>query len=351
MSDLYPEVHCFLKADDGHRAALEAVWSRLEGADHWCWSGKVSDADVLFVDASCSMGQQSAYQDAGVEVLRLPTLGAPAYAERVLESLQKVLWYSNSAVALSWRSAAQVIGPALEDIAIQSRLGGGQAWLYRALDKRVGQSCVVKCSSADAERLQCETQALLDLGGFSAPRLMKVCGWAGRPLLVMEWLPPMLLNPQRDGESKVLAALRELMRLVDAVHAQGWVHGDIKPDHCRLSSSGHMRLIDWGCARHRSSEPTTAQWQGTPWYMAPELFNEGSSVTRASDYYAVGALAFEWLMGAPPEAVYSHGYVLAGHEWRNNMSKQVATRYGSTVATWLSGLLASRPQDRDWMTI
>ena len=88
---------------------------------------------------------------------------------------------------------------------------------------------------------------------------------------------------------------------LQAAHAMGLVHGDIKPGNLLLASSGTVKITDWGISHAIDLVPTTVTEivTGTAEYLAPERI-AGAQGTPASDLYALGVVAYECLAGAPP---------------------------------------------------
>jgi eukaryotic-like serine/threonine-protein kinase len=97
--------------------------------------------------------------------------------------------------------------------------------------------------------------------------------------------------------------LRQLTEGVQALHAGGNLHRDIKPSNVLVTPEGRVVLLDFGVAieqgRDRQEDADAAPVIGTPAYMAPEQV-VGGELTPASDWYAVGALFFEALVGSAP---------------------------------------------------
>jgi serine/threonine protein kinase len=110
---------------------------------------------------------------------------------------------------------------------------------------------------------------------------------------------------RREGPLELPAAVRlaaELGQALDALHALGIVHRDVKPSNVLLGDDGAV-LADFGLARGVDATQLTRDGQlvGSAHYLAPELI-EGASATAASDIYALGCLLYECLTGAPPFA-------------------------------------------------
>jgi serine/threonine protein kinase len=114
---------------------------------------------------------------------------------------------------------------------------------------------------------------------------------------------------------ETLRIAQQIGGALDAAHAAGLVHRDVKPANILLSESlDHAYLCDFGLAKHASSGGMTqaGAFLGTVDYCAPEQI-EGGVVDGRADLYALGAVLFHCLAGEPPYRRESEFAVLEAH--------------------------------------
>jgi len=102
-----------------------------------------------------------------------------------------------------------------------------------------------------------------------------------------------------------LQIAKQICRGLQAVHAVGIVHGDLKPDNIIVMPNGVVKLMDFGVARPRQAMGSM-EVVGTPRYMSPE-HARGAALDERSDLYSLGVVMFEMFTGKVPfEAADPH---------------------------------------------
>jgi predicted Ser/Thr protein kinase len=129
----------------------------------------------------------------------------------------------------------------------------------------------------------------------------------GHLFIAMEYLPGgTLADRVRKGgpvpAAEVAKIVAQLAAAVAHAHAKGVVHRDIKPANVLLATDGSVRLTDFGLAKMGRSDLTaTGAVLGTPSYMSPEqAAGKVREVGTPADVYALGAVLYDLLTGAPP---------------------------------------------------
>jgi serine/threonine protein kinase len=186
---------------------------------------------------------------------------------------------------------------------------GGMGTIWRVLDRSDGQLKAAKIlrqsDAASLLRFVREQSVRIDHTHVVTP-----LSWAGVDDRVLFTMPLVhggsvadLLHEQGALPPRWVAILADqLLQALEAVHAAGIVHRDVKPGNLLLEPTGtgtpHLRLTDFGIAapldQPRMTRGTHAI--GTPGYMAPEQWHGGDPDPR-SDLYAVGRVVLEMLLG------------------------------------------------------
>ncbi len=225
----------------------------------------------------------------------------------------------------------EAIGPYVL-VSLLGRGGMGEVWIAERSDGQFEQRVALKLlkrgmdSEGIRRRFLQERQVLARLEHPNIARLLDG-GTAsdGRPYFVMELVEGRPITAYaRERELPVEERLRLIATCAEAVataHRRLVVHRDIKPSNVLVDGEGRVKLLDFGIAKLLSAEdepgenPSTRIEERvlTPTYAAPEQIL-GEPVTTATDVYALGAVLYELLTGAPP------------HERKNVSAAQLASQ-------------------------
>jgi len=216
--------------------------------------------------------------------------------------------------------ASAAIGARLGQYRLERRLGGGgMAVVYLARDERLDRPVALKVlapvlaeDEAFRKRFIRESRAA---AAVEDPHIIPVfeAGEAGGMLYIaMRYVPggDVRTMVRRDGPlppRRAAAVIAQVASALDAAHAAGLVHRDVKPANMlvdrRSNRSDHVYLADFGLSKKRLAASAgltgTGQFVGTLDYSAPEQIR-GKPADGRTDQYALACAAFELLTGAPP---------------------------------------------------
>ncbi len=191
---------------------------------------------------------------------------------------------------------------------------GGMGRVFHATDVELCRQVAVKVLAdryADDEavraRFRREALAAARLSGNpNIVTIFDVGEHGGRPMIVMEYLEGGSVEHRVRGRggcapAQVLAWLEQAAGALDAAHAAGVVHRDIKPGNLLLDIRDQVHVGDFGVASAAglASLTETGMILGTAGYLSPEQAR-GERATAASDRYSLAVVAFELLAGRRP---------------------------------------------------
>ena len=186
---------------------------------------------------------------------------------------------------------------------------GGSGSVWRAWDSKTEELCAAKVlrqrDSADLMRFVREKGV-----SFDHPHLLTPYGWGAEdehvviamPLVSGGTLESVVKTRGKLSEPAVVVLLDQLLDGLAHVHAAGWIHRDVKPANIMFEPRGLAhpvsRLADFGIAVHETDVRFThvGMVNGTPGYMAPELFSMAEPAP-SHDLYAAGVVALVALNG------------------------------------------------------
>jgi serine/threonine protein kinase/tetratricopeptide (TPR) repeat protein len=199
---------------------------------------------------------------------------------------------------------------------IGERLGkGGMGEVYRADDTKLKRTVALKrlapslrADSLYRHRFLEEAERASRFGDAHVAAVYDVVEERGEIFLILEYVEGQNLR-QRLREPLSLdefftIAIQCAEALVSA-HTHGIVHCDIKPENIMLTSTGQVKILDFGVAKHlpRSDQSSTVDrsgtFAGTPAYMSPEVLLERAPDGRA-DIFSLGVVFYEVLTGQHP---------------------------------------------------
>lgn len=235
---------------------------------------------------------------------------------------------------------------------------GTMGTVWSAHDEVLGRPVAIKevvfppgipDAEADAlrERSLREARAIAALSHPNVVTLYDVAREGSAPFVVMELVASRsLAELTRDGPlppQQVVTIGAAVAAALQAAHAAGITHRDVKPGNVLVAHDGRIKLTDFGIARNPADQTLTATglMLGSPAYIAPEIAS-GGRVNPASDLWGLGATLFAAIEGRPP---YDAGTAMAtvAAVVQDEVPK---TSCSGPLAEVISGLMVKDPARR-----
>jgi serine/threonine-protein kinase len=186
--------------------------------------------------------------------------------------------------------------------------------IYRATDSLLGRAVAIKIladryaqDESVRRRFTREALAAARLSGqTNIVTIFDVGEYNERPFIVMEYLgggslDDVVRDRGAQPAEQALTWLEQTARALDAAHAAGVVHRDVKPANLLLDREGNVHVADFGIASAAGMDSLTMTGTvlGTAGYFSPEQA-QGERATAASDRYGLAVVAYELLTGSRP---------------------------------------------------
>jgi serine/threonine-protein kinase len=153
---------------------------------------------------------------------------------------------------------------------------------------------------------------------------------------------------EREGSlstDKTLDIVAQTASALQAAHAAGLVHRDIKPGNLLITPDGRVKITDFGIARIADQVPLTATGQvmGTVQYLSPEQAS-GHAASPATDIYSLGIVAYECLAGKRPFTGESQ--VAIAMAQINEQPPALPPTVAVPVQNLVMAMIAKKPEER-----
>lgn len=188
---------------------------------------------------------------------------------------------------------------------------GGMSDVYKAKDLTLGRFVAIKVLKSEfsedlnfVTKFRTEAQSAAGLEHPNIVNIYDVGSEKGMHYIVMEYVEGITLKTyiEKKGQLSFKEAVSiaiQVGRGIEAAHAKGIIHRDIKPQNIIISTEGKVKVTDFGIARAASSNTISSDVMGSVHYSSPEQARNGF-VDGKSDIYSLGIVMYEMVTGRVP---------------------------------------------------
>ena len=237
---------------------------------------------------------------------------------------------------------------------------GGMGAVYKAHDRELERDVALKLIRPELarnpeilQRFKHELILARQVTHRNVIRIFDLGQAEGYKYITMEYLDGRDLRSVLREKGKLppeeaAKIILQICRALEAAHAEGVIHRDLKPQNIMLDANGRAYVMDFGIARsaYLPGMTQTGALVGTPEYMSPEQA-KGEKLDERSDLFSLGAILYELLNGVSPY----HSDTPLATLWRRIQEKaKPLTEIDPTIPKPLSDIVAKaleiEPQDR-----
>jgi serine/threonine-protein kinase len=222
---------------------------------------------------------------------------------------------------MGWGAGSQV--GSYEIVAPIGNGGMGEVYKVRHLiSQRTEAMKVLLSGSAErpevADRFVREIRVLATLNHPNIAALHTAFRHDDQLIMVMEFVEGMNLSERLNRGLTLeysLNYIRQVLSALEFAHSRGVIHRDIKPSNIMITSSGQVKLLDFGLALMSTPDPrltSSGSLLGSVHYISPEQIR-GESLDARSDLYALGVTLYELITGRLPIQGNSFPEIINGH--------------------------------------
>jgi serine/threonine-protein kinase len=216
-----------------------------------------------------------------------------------------------------------MLGKTLRNYRITEKLGvGGQGAVYKAVDNKLGRTVVIKvippelsAKETNLKRFEREARLASSLDHPNICTIFDLDEQDGMHFIAMQYVEgknvrQLVAGRPLELKTAVLIGL-QVSDALAAAHSRGIIHRDIKSGNVMVTSSGQVKVLDFGLAKlldeqqaatagiHRTELTEVGVPYGTATYAAPEQAR-GDRVDKRADIFSLGVLLYEMLSGTWP---------------------------------------------------